>query len=264
MKRFEIDPENYNDEYYLGECDGYHEFLSDNLGGAPARLKTIWDVADVTAGMVVLDAGCGRGEILRKCRQDKVFCIGIDYSKYALRLAKNFITKDTIVTEHNSVYLIQSDLESIPLAANIFDRVIMSDVVEHIEPERFIRVLKEIRRVMKVNGELVIHTMPNLWYYRYGYPIFRFIESLRGNKLPKNPRSRFKYSHFHVNEQDPRRLKSALQSAGFQSKVWLYDYRKYSMYPLVMRIGMRAITKLPLIKLIFCDDIFAIGIKTHD
>lgn len=261
MDKKVISPEDYNEEYYLSECDGYREFLSESDKLMPKRLGVVWKIADITSGMNILDAGCGRGELLSRSMSENVFSVGIDYSRSALRLAKNYIYNSN---NKGGVNLVQSDLKRLPFESNRFDRVIMSDVIEHIEPDYFFDVLLEVRRVLQINGKLIIHTMPNLWYYRFGYPIFRFIELLRGNRLPKNPRHRYKFSHFHVNEQTPKNLRYILETVGFKAKVWLYDYRSYSEYPTLMRIGMIFVSRFPLLDNIFCDDIFAVATKIHD
>jgi len=38
----------------------------------------------------------------------------------------------------------------------------------------------------------------------------------------------------------------------------LYDYRDYPQYGPLMKRSMRLLTSLPLIKQVFCDDIFAL------
>lgn len=258
-----ISPEDYDDEYYLSECNGYREFSLGDNSRAPRRLQVIWNIASLSPEMKLLDAGCGRGEILSKCIHENIFSVGVDYSKYALRIARNFLVRNC-KGESESIRLIRGDLRRLPLANNLFDCVIMSDVIEHIHPKYILDVLVEIRRILRINGKLVVHTMPNLWYYRFGYPLFRLVELLRGNKLPQNPRDRYKFSHFHVNEQTPHSLNSILREAGFKTKVWLYDYRSYSEYPILMRLCMRFVTRAPLLNAIFCDDIFAVATKTHD
>lgn len=262
MDKKVISPEDYNEEYYLSECDGFRDFLSEGDKLMPKRLRVVWKIAGITPGMNILDAGCGRGELLSECISSDVFSVGIDYSRSALRLAKDFIGKYS--NNKEGINLVQSDLKQLPFESNRFNRVIMSDVIEHIEPDYVFDVLLEVRRVLQINGKLIIHTMPNLWYYRFGYPLFRFIDSLRGNRLPKNPRDRYKFSHFHVNEQTPKNLRSILEAVNFKVKVWLYDYRSYSEYPTLMRMGMIFVTRFPLLNNIFCDDIFAVATKVHD
>lgn len=256
-KKMNILPEDYDENYYLEECDGFKEYLK-NTNEIPQRLQALMKIADIRRDMKILDVGCGRGEIIRECIREGVFAIGIDYSMAAIKLAKkSLINKPSM----NNTFLLLGDVNELPFERNYFDRVIMSDVVEHLEMTQLKKALYEIQRILKPGGKLIIHTMPNLWYYRYGYPIFRKIERLRNVHLPSNPRDRYKYPFFHINEQTPLSLYKILRNVDFTTKIFLYDYRKYKQYPSVMRIAMRIVTSMPIIKLIFCDDIFAIATK---
>ncbi len=62
---------------------------------------------------------------------------------------------------------------------------------------------------------MIIHTMPNTWYYKIGYPLFRFVQRLRGKHLPADPRERWGYREVHVNEQNLILLSRELQ-------IWIY------------------------------------------
>ncbi len=252
-------PENYDENYYLEECDGFQEYLS-STNEIPQRLKAILKFADIKREMKILDVGCGRGEIIRECARRDIFAVGIDYSLAAISLAKKALL-DNQNSYTKYVFLLLGDVNELPFQSNYFDRVIMSDVIEHIEMARLTKALSEVKRILKPGGKLLIHTMPNLWYYRYGYRIFRKIQCFRKVYLPSNPRDRYKYSFFHVNEQTPLSLFKILRDVDFTTKIFLYDYRKYNQYPRLMRIGMRIATGTPVINLIFCDDIFAIATK---
>jgi len=221
-------------------------------------LQVAWRIADVRAGMSVLDIGCGRGEMLWQCAQRGAMACGIDYSAAALALAQQTI--EATAKPGLTVYL--SDAKALPFGEAFFDRVLMLDLVEHLHPWELDLVFKEVHRVLKATGYLVIHTMPNLWYYRYGYRFYRLFQGLRGIKAPANPRQRWQYvGHVHVNEQTPVALKRSLQAAGFRPRVWLYDYHPYQAESALVRLAFKALTGLPVLKLIFCNDIFAVARK---
>jgi ribosomal protein S21 len=116
--------------------------------------------------------------------------------------------------------------------------------------------------VLRPGGRLVAHTIPSLWYYAYGYPLYRFFERLRGKRLPANPRERWAYHHVHVNEQTPPALKRVLQRAGFLTQVRQLSSETFEREsnPRVRRV-MQFITRAWPLRIIFCNDIFAVGEK---
>lgn len=250
----------YTEEYFLTECDGFAAYLDGAESGLTTRLETLWRFLDAAPGMRILDLGCGRGEILIACGQHGIEAVGIDYAPNALTLAQQAIARARAHTLDRwiSPHILLGNAQQLPFEDKTFDRVIMSDIVEHLYPRELKRALAEVRRVLAPGGELLIHTMPNLWYYHYGYPVFRFVQRLRGIRLPTDPRERFKFSHVHVNEQTPRALRRMLAQIGFAKwRVWLHDYRDYAEQSPGLRQAMHLLTHTPLIKKVFCDDIFA-------
>lgn len=258
-----VHPTTYTEEYFLTECDGYADYLEgkENLA---RRLQALWRFLNVHPGMQVLDLGCGRGEIVVQCGLRGVLAVGIDYSDIGLRLAQQAVVRaeSQAPGDWACPQLSLGNAKKLPFSEDAFDRVVMSDIVEHLYPDELETTLREVLRVLKPGGELLVHTMPNLWYYRYGYPLFRFVQRLQGTLLPADPRERFRFSHVHVNEQTPCALNEMLSRIGFSHwHVWLYDYRDYAEHGLLMRHSMRLLTGLPVVKRIFCDDVFAVARK---
>ena len=156
----------------------------------------------------------------------------------------------------------RANAQRLPLASASADVVFMLDVVEHLNPAELQATLDEAWRVLKPGGRLVVHTMPNLWYYRWGYPLYRGLQGLRGQRLPADPRQRWSYSHVHVNEQTPPRLVRTLRGSRFQTRVWLASTVDYNYEPnRLVRWGMGFLTRAWPFRYIFCNDIFAIGVK---
>lgn len=89
--------------------------------------------------MVVLDFGCGIGDYL----QYRKNTIGVDLNSKNIRYCKELGLNATIFENGK-----------IPLEDNGVDAVIMDNVLEHIEEPT--SVLKEIKRVLKKNGSLLI------------------------------------------------------------------------------------------------------------
>jgi SAM-dependent methyltransferase len=162
--------------------------------------------------MRVLDVGCGRGEILRHCADLGVKALGVDYAPVAVRMAREFGS------------VCQADAKRLPFSDAYFDRVLMFDLVEHLYPWELARALAEVRRVLKPDGCLIVHTAPNVWYDRCAYPLVRLVRGMLGQSkhYPKDPRAIIPANlDVHVNEQSVWSLWRALRRAGFRARVWL-------------------------------------------
>lgn len=216
----------YDEEYFLTACEGYDVFLESEGQHLSRRLGDAFSVAEVSAGMRLLDVGCGRGEIIRHCMRLGVEAFGIDYAEVAALMTRGVINEERRLSENKSAAsgVCLADAKVLPFPNNHFDRVLLFDVVEHLFPWELKKALGEIRRVLRHDGRLIVHTAPNLWYDRYAYPAVRIFRHLigQGRDYPKNPRAIIPANQeVHVNEQDMLSLKRTLREAGFQSKVWL-------------------------------------------
>jgi SAM-dependent methyltransferase len=217
-----IRPEQYDEAYFLGSCEGYAEFIASEGAHLSRRLSQAFEVAEVTHGMRVLDVGCGRGEILRHCLGLGARAYGVDYAPVALRMAQGLAMADEETRGAVGVY--QANAKRLPFPAAFFDRVLMFDLVEHLHPWELDQALSEARRVLRPDGWLIIHTAPNVWYDRYAYPVVRLVRTLmgRGALYPKNPRAIIPANIVvHVNEQSALSLWQVLRRAGFRARVWL-------------------------------------------
>lgn len=257
-----VDSRRYDREYFCSDCEGHEEFSTSGGRILSERLAAALAHADVRSGMRVLDVGCGRGESLIWLIRQGAEAWGLDYSTVALHL-----TRDTLRTagvEEDTRYRpIASNARRLPFLPESFDRVLMVDVVEHLHPWELEQAFEEVRRVLKPGGKLIVHTAPNRWYYQFGYPLLRLFELLRGVRLPRDPRERFRYhQHMHVNEQSPRSLALALRRAGFRSRVWLADtqWRWADEGPLAYGLGWLVTHCYPF-KWVFCGDILGEAFK---
>jgi ubiquinone/menaquinone biosynthesis C-methylase UbiE len=260
----QIDSSHYSREYFLTGCDGFEVFSASQGLVLPLRLKAIWNFLEASPGTKLLDLGCGRGEIVIHCGFNKVSGVGLDYSPAALALGQSALRQLTGYPGFSpeKAGFVLGDLKHLPFPDDWFDRVLMSDIVEHLTPSELDRTLGEVFRVLSPGGSLLIHTMPNLWYYRYGYPCFRWTQRVRGHRLPVDPRARHRFPHVHINEQTPPSLRRCLFPHGFRKiKVWLFDYHDYEQYRRPMGLIMKGLSSTPLIRNIFNNDIFAVAEK---
>lgn len=252
----------YSQEYFLTECEGYSQFLKTGGEELPPRLQKALDLAQVSPDLRILDVGCGRGEVVLHCGKLGAEAYGIDRSSDALKIALSLLNLHQKALP-GKIGLQLSDAQHLPFASESFDRVLMLDLVEHLYPSELERALQEAYRVLREQGYLIIHTMPNRWYYSFGYPIYRWVQRIRGERLPSDPRERWRFAGaVHVNEQDLLRLRRTLTIAGLRAKVWLSTTRDFSSErnPFV-RLLMDVSSHLFPFKLIFCNEIFAVARK---
>lgn len=103
-------------------------------------------------GMTMLEPGCGRGEFLESFRKQGLNVQGVDISKEAQLLAKNF-----------PVSICNVEKEALPFADNSFDIVYSKSFIEHLnDPSLY---FSEANRVLKPGG-LLLTLVPD-WESNY-------------------------------------------------------------------------------------------------
>ncbi len=116
-------------------------------------LETIrFEHLDLKEGMTLLDLGCGEGRhTLSAALTAPIHAVGLDMSRRDLTTARNRCGDfESLTKTENAPSLIQGDGARLPFADATFDRIICSEVLEHIHDyETFLR---EIRRVIKPGG----------------------------------------------------------------------------------------------------------------
>jgi len=198
--------------------------------------------------------------------------VAVDFSSDAVQLTAETLALDAEAVQQRAC-LCQADAIELPFRDATFDRVLLLDVAEHLQPSALHQALGEIRRVLRPGGYAVIHTLPNRWALEFGYPLLRLIWPT----LPRTPRSQYE-RQVHVNELTPVSLYHALRRAGLEGRVWLENWttvhaawsqgRRFTdpvrdaAYP---QLGMHWVhrtamwlTRTPL-RLIFANDLFAIA-----
>ncbi len=133
----------------------YHWFMNAlNYGGRIyfGYISICIDLMDSFKGKKILDAGCGDGRFLGEMKNKGANQLyGIDYSERAVSFAKILVPEAKIQT---------GDLFSLPYENNFFDMIFMIEVLEHIQLYKVDNVLKELKRVLKKDGEIII-TVPS-------------------------------------------------------------------------------------------------------
>ncbi|HXC04341.1 MAG TPA: class I SAM-dependent methyltransferase [Bacteroidia bacterium] len=171
----------------------------------------------------VLDIGCGHADFMDTCVHfglpaSRVYGIEGDPDSYAVCTAKGY-----------QISSIDLDTDKLPYPDNHFSFVICSQLIEHIKREAGVALMKEIFRVLKKDGLLLIYS-PS--YY-----------NKTGRTMP-----------FHLYCWKPYELRDLMQEIGYQRittkisalqwydlKTYQEDYhqKKYKQKPNVLEIFLK-------------------------
>lgn len=217
-----IDAELYSEDLLLrfGNPAEYCEFVRSKGRALRPRIARALFLADLHPGIRVLDMGCGKGEVTVHAALAGAEVYGLDYSRGSLNLSKKSLA---ILPEEarNKAILVRADAKAIPLADESLDRIFVLDLVEHLHDWELRLGLRELYRLLRPGGYLIIHTLPNRWALQIGYALARLVF----RSLPPSPRNEDERT-VHVNEQDIIRLHALLREAGFAARVWLEGHTK--------------------------------------
>ena len=212
-----LPPDIYDREYFLSDkCEGADEFNFDK-GLSKIKTRQVRHLAP-GPGLRILDAGCGRGEVLLACARAGASVAGIDYAEAAVE-----ISRDTL-SEVPGADIRQGDISRLPWPDATFDRVLSGDVIEHLDPPQAQAMLHEAHRVLRPGGWLVLHTAPNLLFLKVAWPIARWPLLLAGHGETVRNLERWVAASksYHVNEQSLHGLRRSLRRAGFAApRVWV-------------------------------------------
>lgn len=112
------------------------------------RIEKLIEAAEIKSEDKILEVGCGAGHILEKISKGKLY--GIDISEIQIERTKKRMG--------DRVELKKAPGENIPYEDKFFDKILCSEVIEHVLDPR--EVLQEISRVMKDDGILSL-SIPN-------------------------------------------------------------------------------------------------------
>lgn len=138
----------------------------------------------------VLDIGCGPGTF-SSFFSAKKYC-GIDIAQNQIKYAKKKYSKKQFKVIRNKI----------PYPKNHFDTIVLIEIIEHLTNKETTKLLKESKRVLKENGQILIST-PN---YNSFWPVLEYILNLI---------SKVKYEEQHINKFTKKKLHLFLKNRKF-------------------------------------------------
>lgn len=157
--------------------------------GMRLRAKHILHLLDLQKNNVILDAGCGIGLYSLTLAKRGYTVHGIDTDEEKINRAKNLAHSLNI--DIDTVSFDAANLCQLPIKAERYDRIICSDVIEHIKDDDM--AVSELARVLKKGGILVL-SVPSVMslskkmedqfgHARYGYSKDQLISLIERNGL---------------------------------------------------------------------------------
>lgn len=169
------------------------------------RVRTIFEWIDPRDDSVILDCACGRGFYLNMFRYvSSCKLVGLELDWEIIQKARQNVghLPDVLLTNANIYHL--------PYAADTFDGVILSEILEHVE--RDVDGLKEVLRVLKPGGVVAI-TVPNANYPFWWDPINKTLETLFGRHIGSGPLAGIWANHVRLYTRE--QLRASVLAAGF-------------------------------------------------
>ncbi|MCX6624267.1 MAG: methyltransferase domain-containing protein [Acidobacteria bacterium] len=167
------------------------------------RAFRLLDWLELNDGEEVLDCGCGMGFYLMTMAALRALRLtGIDGDEGRLRWARR---------ECVPAHLLRTDVEHLPFADGRFDKILLSEVLEHLSDDA--AGLRELWRVLRPGGILAI-SVPHARYPFWWDPINRVWIALGGQPIRSGPVAGIWSNHQRLYE--PETLLARVQQAGFR------------------------------------------------
>lgn len=183
------------------------------------RAEAVFRFIDLQPGDRVLDAGCGRGFYLNFLRAlyPQADVLGIELDIPLLPVARRVVPGAAV----SCVNLYQ-----VPFADASFDKIIFSEVIEHIPDDR--QALAELYRVLAPGGVLAL-TTPNANYPFWWDPINKTLEWTLGTHIQTGPLAGIWANHVRLYPLD--QLLALVTDAGF--KVEAVECHTHHCFPFI-------------------------------
>jgi ubiquinone/menaquinone biosynthesis C-methylase UbiE len=150
-------------------------------------LKQFVEAVDPRPGDVVLDAGCGSGRNISILSPLVKEIVGMDYAEHMLVRAGERVAQEKL----NNVKLMPGDVTRLQFPSNTFDKVVCASVLQYLDDEDCALALREMVRVCKSGGTLVMHIKNGASLYGVSLKLLRPVARLFGRQMkPEFYRSR--------------------------------------------------------------------------
>ena len=156
------------------------EYYQPNRPYSKRRIKIVLQAINPRAQERILDIGCGVGTFAFHCAKQGAETFGLDYSPESIKTANKLCEQFQV--NQNTSFLIASGMQ-LPFKNACFDKIVAADFIEHITYDEKDILLKEMDRVLKPEGYIIIFT-PNAVREKIGDLYWKARNILFKDKIP--------------------------------------------------------------------------------
>ncbi|MBL7190598.1 class I SAM-dependent methyltransferase [bacterium] len=122
-------------------------------GGGELLYRIIKKEVDRAGGRLVLEAGCGSGDVSLRLAENGIRTVLLDTSFTAVNQARERAVDNSL-----EIFAVNSSIFHIPFKDDIFDACFNSGVVDHFGPEYRSKAVSEVVRITRETGRIIILT----------------------------------------------------------------------------------------------------------
>lgn len=210
-----------SEEMYASISPGYYDRIFKKKKGMQSKWHCL--KFDRIASMLGeysahLDVGCGPGSFISMLDPSKT-SVGLDIDQGQIDYANQHYGKD----QHSFVR--QKAGDPFPFDDHSFDVITIIELVEHITLEEASQMMKEVFRVLRPGGRVIIST-PN---YHSLWPLLEFLV----NRI-----SEVSYEEQHITHFTKRRLKAFVEKSGLViDRVFAYQFISFFLASLSWKLA---------------------------
>lgn len=190
----------------------YDDSLLNRFLFEPGHAMLIDELANIRPDALVLDIGCGTGELARRLARRGCYVVGLDLCEPMLHQVRPKLNGQS-----GRVHLSVGDSEHLPFASRMFDAVTCANSFHHYPDQR--AVVREMFRVLRPGGRLLV--------------VDGFRDNLVGRIMYDVIITHVEGDVWHRDALDMRDL---MRSAGFRSVS--QDKRAQALFPILLTRGI--------------------------
>lgn len=169
----------------------------------------------------LLDVGCGFGRNSIYMAKNGFFVSAFDLSDHNVNLTKEKAKEQNVLLKE----VVVADMLKMPFEDESFDCIIAINVISHTDKEGFNKILSELKRVLKTNGE-VYFTVGSKESFWFNNPVCTYVDENTRIRVEDGPENGI--PHFYIDDKDCFTLFNDFTIVNIKNERELTQYGNFS------------------------------------